>query len=84
MRGQTHSQNSMTGEVTFGLVEWLSDVFAFRNSTQFSAGLKKKNNPSGFSKTAVETLGLWAQMSPVFQVLLQDDQARSQEKEKER
>lgn len=31
----------MTGEVAFGLVEWLSDVFVFRNSTQFSEGLKK-------------------------------------------
>lgn len=83
MRGQTHSQNSMTGEVVFGLVVWLSDVFAFRNSTQFSEGLKK-NNLSGFSNTAEEMLDLWAQLSPVFHVLLQDDQARSQEKEKER
>lgn len=49
----------MTGEVAFGLVEWLSDVFAFRNSTQFSEGLKKKQKKtSGFSNTAVETLGL--------------------------
>lgn len=71
----------MTGEVAFGLVEWLSDVFAFRNSIQFSEGLKKT---SGFSNTAVEMLDLWAQLSPVFHVLLQDDQARSQEKEKER
>lgn len=42
MRGQTHSQNSMTGEVAFGLVEWLREVFAFRNSTQFSEGRVKK------------------------------------------
>lgn len=85
MRGQTHSQNSMTGEVAFGLVEWLSDVFAFRNSTQFSEGLKKTKKKRQASQTQRwKRWAFWAQLSPVFHVLLQDDQAKSQEKEKER
>lgn len=33
---ETHSQNSMTGEVAFGLVVWLIEAFALRNSMQFS------------------------------------------------
>lgn len=35
---ETHSQNSMMGEVAFGLLVWLIDVFVFWNTTQFSEG----------------------------------------------
>lgn len=72
----------MTGEVAFGLVVWLRDVFAFRNSTQFSEGLK--NNNVRLLKHSGGNAGPLGAVSPVFHVLLQDDQARSQEKEKER
>lgn len=57
MCGQTHSQNSMTGEVAFGLVEWLSDVFAFRNSIQFSEGLKKNRQASQTQRWKCWTFG---------------------------
>lgn len=40
----THSQNSMTGEVVFGLIIWSVEVFLLWNSTQFSVGEKPHRN----------------------------------------
>lgn len=78
----------MTGEVAFGLAVWLIEALALRNSMQFSeqGGGKGEGGASELSKTQLRKgCVFWGvQLLPVFHVLLHDDQARSQEKEKER
>lgn len=71
----------MTGEVAFGLLVWLIEPLALRNSMQFS---ERGGVGVRIVQTQLRKCCFWVQLLPVFHVLLHDDQARSQEKEKER